>query len=185
MTEPLTRIGAPLPARRPKGRQRIWLLWIPVAVIALGLASVAGGYILAGGPEPIRELLGMETKAADSTSSSVETQIECANIKHAHTVWRQGSLDIVLLESLPSDFASIKVRDLGAQGKTFLDAVTGHKDQPSKRLATAIAEYNYHVSLLGIELIGGAFKGETYEQAIKSSDAVDAAYRDFAAATCA
>lgn len=158
---------------------------MPAAVIVLGLAGAAGGYVVAGGPGPIRELLGMETKASVPPTASVELQVECANIKHAYTVWHGRSMDIATLELLPSDMAGFKLESLGNEGKDFLDAVTGHKDQPSKRLATAIADYNYQVSLVRLEnQLGGSFKAETYQTAIKSSDAVDVAYRSFAAETC-
>jgi len=183
VTEPLTRIGAPPPGK--KKRQRAWLIWVPVAVVALGLAAAAGGYVFAGGPEPIRELLGMETKASDPASGSTEIQVECATIKHAYGIWRRGMTDLVILDQLPPEFAADKLDDLGSQGKVLFDAVSGHPDQPSKQLAVAVADYNYNVTFLAVEALGGKFKDESYQAAIKSWDAVGAAYTTFVAETCA
>jgi hypothetical protein len=184
---PLTRIGAPPQHTKRNRRQKPWLIWVPVAVIALGLAAAVGGYLIAGGPDPIRKLLGLSAeKSAAEAATPTEVQIECANIKHAYAIWNDSRTDLETLQLFPPDMAGFKTKRLTEEGKTFLDAVDGHEDRPAKHLAAEIAGYNVEIGFVNLGLqLAGDFDSEAHQKAIDAWRSVDVAYKDFLAKTCA
>lgn len=179
---PLTRIGAPPPGKKKRRVRWTWI--VPPAVVALGLIATVVGYVIAGGPDSVREMLGLPKKGS-SSAALTETQVECANIKHAYAVWNNGRTDLETLQVFPLDMASFRSKRLVEDGETFLDAVDGHTDQPAKHLAAAVAGYNVELGFLNLGLqLGPTFDNEAHQKAIDAWREVDVAYVDFLSKTC-
>lgn len=142
---------APATAQRqpapPRGLRRGEFVAIAAAMLVLVLGGTALGYALAGDDQPAG------TPAAATTTGpalSPEAQVECVNVEKAYNAWNGiGSIgtaaDVAALNDLTG-----KMR--ADDGETFLEAVTGYSDQPSKELAVAIAAYNFELGLINFQL---------------------------------
>lgn len=167
----------------PAKRRRPRLLFATLAALAL----VAGVVTLA---VVIPKLVDARTQPVGNASSSgskpAEVQIQCANIKHAYTLWSKGRHDLETLPHLPADTANFEAQGLMEEGKKFLDAVSGHSDQPSKKLATAVAGYNVEIGFvrLGLQL-AGTFDTAAYDKAKTAWRGAESAYESFLVLTCA
>lgn len=175
------RIGAPPQPKAPQRRK--WFGIRPELVIAASVLIAMGGAISAVyvfGPAQSQPI------AAESKPGlPVETQVQCANIKHAYTIWSKGLTDLKGIHEMTTTVAKFEVKTLTEDGQTFLDAVSGYQDQAAKELAVRVAEYNYEVSFIALELQArGAFSPESQLKAVNSWTAVDSVYSSFLALTC-
>ncbi|MEV7265591.1 hypothetical protein AB0N38_18740 [Micromonospora aurantiaca] len=170
--------GAPTPARR-----RPFLLAIAagVAVIVVAVAAFAlgrGG----SGPTP-RAAAATSAPAASASTRSAADQVECTNIDRAHNAWAGLSL--------PSTAADVKalnevtVKMAMDDGDSYLDAVRGYNDQPSKDLAAAIAGYNFELSVVNAQVVIGSGVDDEQAAAVEAAVAkVADKYQAWRAATC-
>lgn len=150
-------------------------------MIVLVIGGTALGYALAGGDKPA----GTPAAATTTTPAlSPEAQVECVNVEKAYNAWNgirsiKTAADVTALNDLTGEM-------LADDGKTFLDAVSGYNDQPSKELAVAIASYNFELSLIKFQLtVGGKIVDS--EQPAKVAEAagkVRDAYAAFRKDTC-
>jgi hypothetical protein len=166
----------------PKRRQpRLLLATLAALALAAGIATLA---------VVVPKLDSSRAQPVGNASSSdgkpAEVQIQCANIKHAYTLWSKGRHDLETLPHLPADTANFEAKLLMDEGKKFLDAVSGHADQSSKELATTVAGYNVEIGFvrLGLQL-AGTFDAEAYGKAKTSWQGVESAYESFLVLTCA
>lgn len=156
--------GAPTSTRR---RHLLLAVAVGVAVIVIALAAFALG---CGEPDPTPRAAAATSSAPAATPStrSAADQVECTNIDRAHNAWAGLSL--------PSTAADVKalnevtVKMAMDDGDSYLDAVKGYDDQPSKALASAIAAYNFELSLVNMQVTMGSEvdddQAATVEQAV-------------------
>ncbi|MEW2382306.1 hypothetical protein AB0873_09470 [Micromonospora sp. NPDC047707] len=179
MTEPATATPTPAPSRN-----RRLLIAAGAAVAVLIIAAAA--YLLGrgtSGTEQTATASATSPTAAATTGRPAAIEVECTNIDRAHNAWEGPSLATTAAEF--ADFNELDAKMAMDDGKTYLDAVSGYTDQPSKELATAIAQYNYELSLVNVQVVIG--DGVSAEQASKTADAVTKvvqSYNAWKAATC-
>lgn len=170
------RIGAP-PQPPKKARPALVAVIIGSAVVLVALGAAYGlGWL---GPKPLA------ATASPSASANVENQIECATIRHEYESWSNPTVGLDDLPRWQRADAKFHLNQLSEDGEALLKAVSGHPDQASKTLAVAVAEYNFEVSLVGVEVqLGGDYSQAAYNKALAAHDKVEAAYGDFVKATC-
>ncbi|MGC5018999.1 hypothetical protein [Micromonospora sp. DT47] len=130
-----------------------------------------------------------EPSAAPSPSTAATTgrpaaiEIECANIDRAHRAWQGPPVPQSAVDA--AGITELDVKMAMEDGEAYLRAVEGHADQPSKALASAIAQYNLDLAILNAELtIGGKADDKT---ALAVAVAARKVHDDYAAwqnATC-
>lgn len=110
-------------------------------------------------------------------------QVECVNLDRAYNAWEGPNA--------PRAAADVAGWNLGAveyameDGKTFLNAVTGYNDQPSKVLASAVAEYNFELSLANFQVTtGDAVDADQTEKVATAAGKVRDAYKAIGSSTC-
>lgn len=169
----------------PRRRPRLWL-------VALLASVLAGGLITLGlvAPKLIDQLGEDSADPAASPSSNGapgEIQIECAAVRHEYSAWKRSDANLARVPSITArDVFKFEMEQMLEAGKAFLKASSGYRDQPSKALATAIAEHNFDVSTLNLEgTLSGTVKPETYEKVKKSRQGVETGYETFLVLTCA
>jgi hypothetical protein len=175
------RIGAPPPAPKRKPR----LLLVAVLAVGVGILITAAGTLL---PRALELAAGRDTATPPSParSQSVETQIECADIKHAYAGWytEGGRLASVINQSRIG--AGLDLMQLMKGGEEFLNAAKDRPDKPAKQLALDIAAYNVEVSLVNLRLAQtGKIDEEQHQNALKAWRKVDSSYSAFLVLTCA
>src|SRR5688572_7347770 len=135
------------PPRRPRTRLRLLRATLAALALAAGVATLA---------VVIPKLVDSRAQPVGNASSSdgkpAEMQIQCANIRHAYTLWSKGRHDLETLPHISTVAANFGAKRLMEEGKKFLDATSGHKDQPSKNLAAAVAGYNVEIGFVQLGL---------------------------------
>ncbi len=182
MNEPLVRIGAP--PQKPKRKPRL-LLVATLAVVA-STAIITAGVLL---PRALHLVAGENSAGGSSPSPSrsmsVETQVECAEIKHAYAGWytEGGRLASVIYQSRLG--AGLDLMQLLKGGEEFLNAAKDRPDKPAKQLALDIATYNVEVSSVNLGLAQtGKIDEERHRNALKAWQKVDSSYSAFLVLTC-
>ncbi|KAB1111979.1 hypothetical protein [Micromonospora aurantiaca (nom. illeg.)] len=171
--------GTPTPARR-----RPFLLAVAagVAVIVIAVVAFALGR---GGSDPTPRAAVATSAAAVATPStrSAADQVECTNIDRAHNAWAGLGL--------PSTAADVKalnevtVKMAMDDGDSYLDAVKGYNDQPSKDLAAAIAGYNFELSVVNAQVVIGSGVDDEQAAAVEAAVAkVADKYQAWRSARC-
>lgn len=172
MTDP---IAAP-PARK---RRALIAAAAAIAVIAIAVIAYAIGR---GGSDPAPKAAAA-TSAPAATGRPAATQVECTNIDRAHNAWAGLSLP-----STAADVAALNevtVKMAMDDGENYLNAVEGYEDQPSKALASAIAAYNFELSLVNAQVtMGSDVDGEQATKVEQAVAAVADKYQTWHAATC-
>lgn len=183
MNEPLTRIGAPPPTPTRKPR----LLLVVLLAIAVG-AVITGLGVLA--PRAFEFVAKEDAKISPTPSParsvSVETQVECAAIKHAYAGWYTQYGRLQNLHEQSRLGAGLDIMGLMKDGQAFLDAAENRPDRPAKQLALDIATYNVELSLVNIGHAGtGKIDLQHQANALAAWRKVDSSYSAFLALTCA
>jgi hypothetical protein len=116
------------------------------------------------------------------TSAAPRNEVECVNVDRAYSAWASFR---------PSSAGEVAALNLGGvqreadKGKTFLDDVTGYSDQPSKVLASAVAAYNFEVSLGNLQTsLDGQMKAEQAAKIAAAGQKIDLAYQAWRTGTC-
>ncbi|MET8908410.1 hypothetical protein [Micromonospora sp. NPDC004551] len=171
--------GAPTPTRR---RNLLLAIAAGVAVIVIAAVAFALGR---GGSDPAPRAAAATRPSAIATPStrSAADQVECTNIDRAHNAWAGLSL--------PSTAADVKVLNEVTikmamdDGDSYLDAVKGYNDQPSKELAAAIAGYNFELSVVNAQVVIGSGVEDDQAAAVEAAVAkVADKYQAWHAAIC-
>ena len=180
----MTALPPPPPGEPTSSRRRTWAVATAAAVAVIAIAGVA--YALGRGgsdPAPRTAAATSAPSASATTGRPAAVQVECTNIDRAHNAWAGLSL--------PSTAADVKalnevtVKMAMDDGKDYLNAVEGYDDQPSKGLAVAIAEYNFELSIVNVQVTMGSRADA--EQAAKVEQAVAAVaekYQTWRTETC-
>lgn len=183
-TQPATQpTGSVATSQLARGRRRwAWIVAAAVAVLAVAASAYAIGR---SGSDPTpKAAAATSTPAAPATTGQpAATQVECANIDRAHNAWAGFSLP-----STAADVAALNegtVKMAMDDGRDYLNAVEGYQDQASKSLASAIAAYDFELSLVNVQVTMGSPVDK--DQAMKVERAVATVtdkYQTWRAATC-
>lgn len=180
--EPLTRIGAP--PQKPKRKPRLVLVAVLAALVGIVIIGAAVLF-----PRAL-QLVAKDDSAGSSTPSpartlSVETQVECADVKHAYANWYTEHRRLQTLHEQSRLGAGLDLMRLLEDGKTFLAAAENRPDKPAKQLAVDVATYNVELSLVNIGLAGnGKVDSEHQQNALAAWRKVESSYTAFLALTC-
>jgi hypothetical protein len=170
-----TQIATPPPPKRRLG------LWIGVAAAAV--VAAAGAALFLDSRNDAEPVAVAATSAAPSPTVDQTTTIECTNIERAYNAWSGPFLPTA--EADVSQLNEVSVGMLMDDGKDFLTAVEGYDDQPSKRLAVKIAEYNFKLSLVNFQITASGKVGdEQAGEAFTALTEIHAEYTLFKAETC-
>ncbi|MFI6819709.1 hypothetical protein ACIBJE_02005 [Micromonospora sp. NPDC050187] len=153
---------------------------LPATIAALVLTvSLAA----CGGDETGQPTAAASSSAPAATSAAPRNEVECVNINRAHNAWERPSLLRTADEIAAMNEGAVRLAM--EDGKNYLNAVTGYDDQPSKELASAIAQYNVEISFVNLQVVMG--DGVDQEQAEKTAAAVAKvmnSYQAWKTATC-
>lgn len=174
----------PPPAGVPASTRRPLLLAIAAGVAVIVVAVVAFALGRSGSDPASRAAAATSTPAAAAPSTRpAADQVECTNIDRAHNAWAGLSL--------PSTAADVKalnevtVKMAMDDGDSYLDAVKGYNDQPSKELAAAIAGYNFELSVVNAQVVIGSGVDDEQATAVEAAVAkVADKYQAWRTATC-
>lgn len=146
------------------------------AVVALGLVGAAAGYFFAGKEAPA-------TEAASNTPT--EVQVQCTNIKHAYALWMKTTPRLHGLHEQNLAVAKMDAEKLNEDAEAFFKAVSGYKDEPSKKLSLAVGQYRVDLGLATLApALGSAVDRETQLKAQQALKKADDSYTAFLALTC-
>lgn len=158
-------------------------MWAAPVVVVLGLVAAVGGYVFAGGPEPIRKMLGLETQASNKLPA--ETRVECTNVKHAYENWHEGLADLTTLDKVAEFKADFDARDLVEDADTLADATNNYPDKASKQLRLDVLSYRFAIGLVDIQLSGtNVIDLELFLAALEAWEKVEKSYKAFSDQTC-
>ncbi len=174
----LAQMAPPAPKRRSRGLIIGAAAAVLVLLVGVGLIAYTVG-TRKGGTSPAAAQPSTTTAAGPKAN-----EVECVNVQRAYNAWNdlglpKSSADVVALNEVTMSI-------LTDDAKAFLAAVTGYDDKPSKQLAVAIAQYNFDLGLVNLELSvkGKIEPGERPDTVFASMGKVHEAYRAFKAATC-
>lgn len=153
------------------------LIGLAISLVLLGAVATAVGLGWRLGDQ--------EPAVAAAATASVETQLECTTIRREFDAWTNRTPGLTELPQWRDVDPGFPIKSAMEDGDALYKAAHGYRDQPSKELALAVAEYNAEVSMLNVEItLGGKYTDANYDKAMSARSKVQQVYGSFAKQTC-